>query len=167
VILADRLAEVSDFFSVGTNDLTQYTMAADRGNARLASRFTAHDPAIIRQLKDVIDAGARQHIPVSICGEMASEPLAAVLLIGLGYHCLSVSPPELPLVKWTVRRVPYDAAKRAAAAALEAGTANEVRAVVEEICGSYLDVRLFDPLNSLPDITRAASLPTDFPTSTS
>jgi phosphotransferase system enzyme I (PtsI) len=167
VILADRLAEVSDFFSVGTNDLTQYTMAADRGNARLASRFTAHDPAIIRQLKAVIDAGARQHIPVSICGEMASEPLAAVLLIGLGYHCLSVSPPELPLVKWTVRRVPYDAAKRAAAAALEAGTANEVRAAVEEICGSYLDVRLFDPLNSLPDITKAASLPTDFPTSNS
>ncbi|NNG16202.1 MAG: phosphoenolpyruvate--protein phosphotransferase [Gemmatimonadales bacterium] len=167
VILADRLAQVSDFFSVGTNDLTQYTMAADRGNARLASRFTAYHPAIIRQLKDVSDAGARQHIPVSICGEMASEPLAAVLLIGLGYRCLSVSPPELPLVKWTVRRVPFEAAKRAAAAALEAGTADEVRAAVKEACGSYLDLRMFDPLNSLPDIRKAASLPTDFPTSTS
>ena len=166
VFLADRLAEVSDFFSVGTNDLTQYTMAADRGNARLASRFTAHHPAIIRQLKEVTDAGARQHVPVSICGEMASEPLAAMLLIGLGYHCLSVSPPELPLVKWTVRRVPFEAAKRAAAAALEARTADEVLAAVKETCGSYVDLRLFDPLNSLPDIPKAASLPTDFPPST-
>ncbi len=159
VIMADELAEVSDFFSVGTNDLTQYTLAADRGNARLASRFTAYHPAIIRQLKQVQAAGERQHIPVSVCGEIASEPLAAVLLIGLGYRSLSVSPPELPLVKWTVRRVPFEAAERAARRALEARTTDEVRDVVQAECGSYLDLRLLETLNALPGMQKLASLP--------
>jgi phosphoenolpyruvate-protein kinase (PTS system EI component) len=85
VVLADRLARVSAFFSIGTNDLTQYTLAVDRGNANLASRFTPHDPAILRMLRDVLAAGTAQGIPVSVCGEMASEPLFAVLLIGLGF----------------------------------------------------------------------------------
>ena len=88
--MADRLAEVSAFFSVGTNDLTQYTMAVDRGNARLADRFTPHDPSIVRQLQRVLEVGQAAGIPVSVCGEMASEPLSAVLLLGLGYDRLSV-----------------------------------------------------------------------------
>ncbi len=159
VLMADELGKVSDFFSVGTNDLTQYTMAADRGNARLATRFTAYHPAIIRQLKHVAEAGARQGIPVSVCGELASEPLAAVLLIGLGYRSLSVSPPELPLVKWTVRRVPVAAAERAASRALEARTTDEVREVVQAECGSYLDLRLLETLNALPGMQKLASLP--------
>ncbi|HEY9506035.1 MAG TPA: phosphoenolpyruvate--protein phosphotransferase, partial [Gemmatimonadales bacterium] len=120
VLIADHLAEVSAFFSVGTNDLTQYTMAVDRGNARLADRFTPHHPSIVRQLRQVADVGRTAGIPVSVCGEMASEALSAVLLVGLGYERLSVSPPALPLVKWVVRTVPEDAARRAAAAALGA-----------------------------------------------
>ena len=80
VVIADRLAEVSDFFSVGTNDLTQYTMAVDRGNARLANRFTPHHPSIVRQLHQVLQIGRSADIPVSVCGEMASEPLSVVLL---------------------------------------------------------------------------------------
>src|SRR5688572_13333276 len=118
VLMADRLAEVSSFFSVGTNDLTQYTMAVDRGNARLANRFTPHDPSIVRQLHRVLEVGRAAGLTVSVCGEMASEPLSAVLLLGLGYDHLSVSPPALPLVKWVIRTIPEESARRAADAAL-------------------------------------------------
>ncbi len=96
VLIADQLAEVSDFFSVGTNDLTQYTLAVDRGNARLADRFTPHHPAIVRQLHHVLAIGRKADIPVSVCGEMASEPLSAVLLIGLGYERLQRRPASPP-----------------------------------------------------------------------
>src|SRR2546422_567277 len=92
-VLADRLAEISDFLSVGTNDLTQYTLAVDRGNARLADRFHPHDPSVLRLLKMVADAARAAGKPASVCGEMASEPLSAFLLIGLGYETLSVAPP--------------------------------------------------------------------------
>ena len=84
-LIADRLAEVSAFFSIGTNDLTQYTLAVDRGNARLADRFTPHHPSVVRQLHQVLEVGRAAGIPVSVCGEMASESLSAVLLLGLGY----------------------------------------------------------------------------------
>ena len=120
VILADRLARVSDFFSVGTNDLTQYTLAVDRGNARLASRFTPHDPALLRQLRHVVEVASSAGIPCSVCGEMASEPLMAILLVGLGYESLSVAPPTLLLVKWLLRRVPFAVARDASLRALDA-----------------------------------------------
>ena len=84
----------------------QYTLAVDRGNARLAERFTPHHPAMLRQLKMILDAGREHDIAVSVCGEMASDPLSAVLLMGLGYRVLSVAPPSLPLLKWVVRTVP-------------------------------------------------------------
>jgi phosphoenolpyruvate-protein phosphotransferase (PTS system enzyme I) len=159
VLMADRLAEVSAFFSVGTNDLTQYTMAVDRGNARLANRFTPHDPSIVRQLQRVLDVGKAAGLPVSVCGEMASEPLSAVLLLGMGYENLSVSPPALPLVKWVVRTVPEDSARRAAAAALTAASAAEVSNVLREVVGEFMDLRLLDPHSALPGRGRVASLP--------
>jgi phosphotransferase system enzyme I (PtsI) len=159
VLMADRLAEVSAFFSVGTNDLTQYTMAVDRGNARLANRFTPHDPSIVRQLQRVLEVGKAAGLSVSVCGEMASEPLSVVLLLGLGYDCLSVSPPVLPLVKWVVRTVPDDAARRAAAAALTAANAADVSAILREAVGEYMDLRLLDPQSALPGRGRVASLP--------
>jgi phosphotransferase system enzyme I (PtsI) len=159
VLMADRLAEVSAFFSVGTNDLTQYTMAVDRGNARLANRFTPHDPSIVRQLQHVLQIGQAAGLPVSVCGEMASEPLSAVLLLGLGYDCLSVSPPALPLVKWVVRTVPEESARAAAAAALKAASAAEVSNVLREAVGEFMDLRLLDPHSTLPGRGRVASLP--------
>ena len=158
VLIADRLAEVSAFFSVGTNDLTQYTMAVDRGNARLADRFTPHHPSIIRQLRQVVEVGRSAGLPVSVCGEMASEALSAVLLIGLGYERLSVSPPALPLVKWVVRTVPEDAALQAATAALAAGSAEEVSTALRETVGEFIDVRLLDPSSTLPGRGRVGSL---------
>jgi phosphoenolpyruvate-protein phosphotransferase (PTS system enzyme I) len=159
VLMADRLAEVSAFFSVGTNDLTQYTMAVDRGNARLANRFTPHDPSIVRQLQRVLEVGKAAGLPVSVCGEMASEPLSAVLLMGLGYDCLSVSPPALSVVKWVVRTVPEAAALQAATAALTATSAAEVSNVLREVVGEYIDIRLLDPHSTLPGRGRVASLP--------
>ncbi|HYC31566.1 MAG TPA: phosphoenolpyruvate--protein phosphotransferase [Gemmatimonadales bacterium] len=156
VLMLDRLAEVSAFFSVGTNDLTQYTMAVDRGNARLADRFTPHDPSIVRQLHQVAAAGREAGLPVSVCGEMASEALSAVLLVGLGYERLSVSPPALSLVKWVIRTVPEEAARRAAEASLDAGSATEVTEVLRTIVGEYLDVRLVDTHATLPGRGRVA-----------
>lgn len=158
VLIADHLAKVSAFFSVGTNDLTQYTMAVDRGNARLADRFTPHHPSIIRQLQQVVEVGRAAGISVSVCGEMASEALSAVLLIGLGYERLSVSPPALPLVKWVLRTVPDDVARQAATAALGAASAEEVSAALRETVGKYIDVRLLDPSSALPGRGRVGSL---------
>ncbi len=161
VLMADRLAETSAFFSVGTNDLTQYTMAVDRGNARLANRFTPHDPSIVRQLKRVLEVGKAAGLPVSVCGEMASEPLSAVLLLGLGYDRLSVSPPALPLVKWVIRTIPEESARRAAAAALDAAHAADVSAALRETVGEYIDIRLLDPQSALPVRGRVATLTRD------
>jgi phosphotransferase system enzyme I (PtsI) len=159
VLIADRLAEVSAFFSIGTNDLTQYTLAVDRGNARLADRFTPHHPSVIRELHQVAQVGRAAGIPVSVCGEMASEPLSAVLLLGLGYDRLSVSPPALPLVKWVVRTVPDPAAVRAAESALTAASASDVSESIRSVVGEYIDVRLLDPHSALPVRGRVASLP--------
>ena len=125
-VLADRFAAESDFLSVGTNDLTQYTLVVDRGNARLAERFTPHDPSVLRLLKQIADAACAARKPASVCGEMASDPLSAFLLIGLGYETLSVAPPALPRIRWLVRQLSRGRAAAAAAAALEARTEVEV-----------------------------------------
>ena len=158
VVVADRLALVSAFFSVGTNDLTQYALAVDRGNAHLASRFTPHDPAIIRMLRDVLAAGTTHGIPVSVCGEMASEPLFTVLLLGLGFRSLSVAPPALPLLKWLVRSVPAAAAQEAAAATLLADSADEVAEILRSTLGRFVDLRLVDPESALPGRNSGARL---------
>jgi phosphotransferase system enzyme I (PtsI) len=157
VVIADRLAMVSAFFSIGTNDLTQYTLAVDRGNAHLASRFTPHDPAIIRMLRDVLAAGTARNIPVSVCGEMASEPLFAVLLLGLGFKVLSIAPPTLPLIKWLVRSVPAEVAREAAAATLQADSPDEVSEILRSTLGRFIDLRLVDPDRALPGRTSGAT----------
>ena len=129
-VLADRFAAASDFLSVGTNDLTQYTLVVDRGNARLADRFTPLDPSVLRLLKQIADAACAARKPASVCGEMASDPLSAFLLIGLGYETLSVAPPALPRVRWLVRQLSRGRAAAAAAAALAARTEIEVLEVL-------------------------------------
>ena len=150
VVIADRLAEVSAFFSVGTNDLTQYTLAVDRGNARLAERFTSLHPAVVRQMKQIVDVGKAAGLPVSVCGEMASEPLAAVLLLGLGYTALSVAPPALSPIKWVIRSVPEATARAAAEAALHAPTSDAVTRILYQAVREHVDLRLLDPRGLLP-----------------
>jgi phosphotransferase system enzyme I (PtsI) len=144
VVMIDRIAEVSDFLSVGSNDLTQYTLVVDRGNARLADRFTPLHPAVVRFLQATVDAGRRAGKEVSVCGEMASEPVPAILLLGLGYRVLSTSPPRLPLVRWLVRQFDAGKARRAAEAARDARTTAEVRALFEEAVAEQVDLHLLD-----------------------
>jgi len=157
-LLAEELARHSAFFSVGTNDLVQYTLAVDRGNARLADRFSPHHPAVVRQLKTVLDAGVRAGIGVSVCGEMASDPLSVVLLMGLGYRTLSVGPPVIPLVKWVVRTVPLAVAEAAARSALAAERPADVTRALRQAVQDHLDPRLFESLLALPRSTVSASL---------
>ncbi len=158
-VLADELAKHSSFFSVGTNDLVQYTLAVDRGNARLADRFAPHHPAIVRELKTIVEAGNRAGIGVSVCGEMAADPLSIVLLLGLGYRTLSVGPPAIPLVKWVIRGVPIAVAERAAQAALAADRQADVTRALREVVKAHVDPRLFESLAALPRLTGAATLP--------
>ncbi|MEO8635205.1 MAG: phosphoenolpyruvate--protein phosphotransferase [Gemmatimonadales bacterium] len=159
VLVAQELAAVSAFFSVGTNDLVQYTLAVDRGNARLADRFAPHHPAVIRQLRTIVEAARQANIGVSVCGEMASDPLSVVLLLGLGYRTLSVAPPALPQVKWILRSVPMAVAEQAAAAALEARRASDVTDALRQILRAHCEPRFFEALTALPRSTGAATLP--------
>ncbi|KPJ92206.1 MAG: hypothetical protein AMS18_07835 [Gemmatimonas sp. SG8_17] len=143
-MMVEQLAERSDFLSVGTNDLTQYTLAVDRGNARLADRFTPLHPAVVRLLKRIVDCGVCRGIDVSVCGEMASEPLSTLLLLGLGYRVLSASPGALPLLRWIVRQIDISAAQMAAAQGTEAATTAEVLRVLSEHMGQYVDLDLLE-----------------------
>jgi phosphotransferase system enzyme I (PtsI) len=157
-IQAADLARRVDFLSVGTNDLTQYTLAVDRGNARLANRFTPHHPAVVRLLKRVVDAGTAAGIETSVCGEMAADPLSAFLLLGLGYRVLSVSPPSLLLARWLVRQVRVDAAEHAAQAALEAAVTADVNRVLEDHIERHVDFELLQA-GRLPGVNGSASFP--------
>ena len=157
-VLADRLAEISDFLSVGTNDLTQYTLVVDRGNARLADRFTPHDPSVLRLLKLVAEAARAAGKPASVCGEMASEPLSAFLLLGLGYETLSVAPPALPFIKWLIRQVTTAQARAAAEAALAARSAQLALDILRFALAEAVDLTLLDPDARLPAGRRSGSL---------
>lgn len=141
-LLAEEFAAASDFLSVGTNDLTQYTLAVDRGNARLADRFTPFHPSVVRLLKRIVEAGKRANLEVSVCGEMASDPRATILLLGLGYRVLSISPPRLPLVRWLIRQFDAGLAESVAAEAAEAPTTGKVVSLLTEAIDGLVDVDL-------------------------
>jgi phosphoenolpyruvate-protein phosphotransferase (PTS system enzyme I) len=126
-VAGDTLTRDVDFFSIGTNDLVQYTLAVDRGNANLAPRFTPLHPAVLRLIKRTVEVADLAEIDVAVCGEMASQPLMAFALLGLGVRQLSVAPRSVPLVKRIVRSVTEAHAKLAASAALRARTADEAR----------------------------------------
>jgi phosphocarrier protein FPr len=128
---APNLAPHVDFFSIGTNDLTQYTLAAERGNERVADLADPLDPAVLRLIDMVCRAGKAHHVKVAVCGEVAADPLAVPVLAGLGVGELSVSPPAVAEVKETIRGWAIDQMRDLAAEALTAPTAASVRALVE------------------------------------
>ncbi len=138
-IAADTLVRDVDFFSIGSNDLVQYTLAVDRGNANLAPRFTPLHPAVLRLIAQVQATGAAHGIDVCVCGEMASQPLAVFVLIGLGIRQLSVAPRGVAEVKRVIRGVRLSAAVDAARAALSSGTAREVETLLRRRLRAELD----------------------------
>ena len=105
VYQARELARMADFLSVGSNDLTQYLLAVDRNNARVAALYDYLHPAVLMALKDVVKAAHAEGKPVSICGEMAGDPVAAVLLLAMGFDSLSMNSTHLPKVKWLLRKM--------------------------------------------------------------
>jgi phosphotransferase system enzyme I (PtsI) len=107
VMMAPELAREADFFSLGTNDLIQFTLAVDRGNEMVADLFQDLHPALLRMIKMTIDAGKKQGIEVGMCGEMAGDPIATVILLGLGLDQFSVSPLMLPEIKKIVRSISF------------------------------------------------------------
>ena len=111
---ARMFAAEANFFSIGTNDLIQYTLAVDRANENVASLFTPANPAIIKMIREIIKAGRRSNIPVAMCGEMASEPEFCLLLLGLGLREFSVVPQAIPSVKRLIRSSNLDHAQRVA-----------------------------------------------------
>jgi len=120
---ADVLAKEVAFFSIGTNDLVQYTLAVDRGNVNLAARFTPLHPAVLRLVKRTVDVGRAAGLEVAVCGEMASQPVMAFALIGLGVRQLSVAPRTVTLLKHIVRGISAQLAAEAAEAALASDNA--------------------------------------------
>lgn len=126
-ILAEEFAREAEFLSIGTNDLVQYTMAVDRSSRDLTHLASFFDPAILRLIKNVIQAGSFRQRPVIVCGAMASDPLAAILLVGMGLRELSMEANAIPEVKEALSRVTLEEAKDAAATAFEASTAGEVQ----------------------------------------
>jgi phosphotransferase system enzyme I (PtsI) len=142
VVMADVLAREAEFFSIGTNDLIQYTLAIDRGNRSLASLASPFHPAILRMVRQVAVAASVRGVPVALCGAMASDPLAAVLLVGLGLRELSMEAAAVPEIKEALRRVTTADCERAAEAAL---ALDSPEAVEELIAGTFAPV-LFDLL---------------------
>jgi len=128
-LISSRLAPYIDFFSVGTNDLTQYTLAAERGNRDLADLADALHPAILRLIKLVTEAAHQHGKWVGVCGEVAGDPQAAPLLVGLGVDELSMNPSDIPEVKRAIREVDFEKAQEVAKEALACESAAQVRAL--------------------------------------
>ena len=132
-IMADQLSEVVDFFSIGTNDLSQYTLAADRTNAQVAQIASGFQPAVFRLIKGVIDAAHANGKWVGLCGEMAGELLAIPILLGLGLDEFSMNPPAIPFAKRLIRSISFEHAKEVAEKALNLQSDGEIREYIQEV----------------------------------
>jgi len=134
-VVADLLAPEVDFFSVGTNDLIQYLLAVDRTDPRVSSLYEPLHPAVLRTLGRIAAAAEAHGRPLSVCGEMAGQPLEAVLLVGLGFRSLSMAPSAIPRVKEALRAVRAGDARSLAERCLSLATCGEIEALVREALG--------------------------------
>lgn len=139
-VIASRIAREVEFLSIGTNDLTQYTLAMDRGHAELAHRMDGLHPAVLKLIAMTVDAGEEHHKLVAVCGGLASEPAAVPILIGLGVRELSVVPTLVPQLKSVIRTLTVGACRVLAQRALAMDTAEAVRALANEFCVSESQV---------------------------
>jgi phosphotransferase system enzyme I (PtsI) len=131
-VMADQFAREVDFFSIGTNDLIQYTLAVDRGNASISELYQPFHPAVLRLLATIVEAGHAAGIWVGLCGEMGANPLAVPFLVGLGIDELSVAPVNVPVVKATLRAISFREAAELAAELVNLPTAEAIHARLRE-----------------------------------
>ena len=132
-LMAEQFAKEVDFLSVGSNDLTQYTLAMDRGHPKLASEIDGLNPAVLLLIQQTV-IGAKKHGRwVGVCGGIASDPVAVPILIGLGITELSVSVPSIPSIKGLIRRLSFSECTKLAQQALQQESAADVRALVSKI----------------------------------
>jgi len=132
-VMAEEIARESDFVSIGTNDLIQYLLAVDRTNSVVADLYQEFHPAVLRSIKHIADAAHKAKVWVGMCGEMAGDPLAVILLVGLGLDELSVVPAILPEIKKIIRSIKYKEAKRIAGDVLRFTTAEEVEQYLRDV----------------------------------
>jgi len=132
-LMAEQFAAECDFFSIGTNDLTQYVLAVDRSNERVASMFTPGHPAMLRLVRHVVEAGLKSGVEVAVCGEMAGEPMYTLLLLGMGVQVFSVSPATLLEIKKVIRTATMDEARRIVDKVFQFDTDREVDAYLAEM----------------------------------
>jgi phosphotransferase system enzyme I (PtsI) len=152
VMAADHIAEEVDFFSIGTNDLIQYSLAIDRGNCQVAHLYQPLHPAILRMLKQICDVTRAADIKVAMCGEMAGDPFYVPLLLGLGIDELSMNPPSIPAVKSMIRAVALEDCKALAHDVFQLKTAAEINLLVKERFGAVLAQHLY---SDIPDTGNA------------
>jgi len=138
VWMAAALARRVKFLSIGTNDLTQYTLAIDRDNVRLAHLYEPLDPAVLRSIRHTVEAGHAAGCWVGVCGEMAGDPRTAVLLLGRGVDELSVSSFDIPRIKAAIRSVRHEVAEQIARECLAQSCARRVKELLDQRTGSLL-----------------------------
>lgn len=133
-LIADLLAKEADFFSIGTNDLTQYTMAVDRGNAKVAYLYSPFQPAVLRSIKHIITCGKAEGIPVGMCGEAAADPLLIPLLVAWGMDEFSVTPTSVLATRKVISQLTKEKAAAMSEAALNCTTEQEVVEILKQMC---------------------------------
>lgn len=136
VVIADTLAEVVDFFSIGTNDLVQYAMAIDRGNRKVANLFNPLHPAVIKMVKRTVDVGKEKGIDVAMCGEMAGVPFNIPVLLGIGPDSLSMNPHSIPGVKKIISQLKIQECQELVMDILEMPSVEEITALIDERYGN-------------------------------
>ena len=137
-LTADILAKESDFFSIGTNDLIQYSLAVDRADEKVAYLYEPAHPGVLKLIREVIDAGHENNIWVGMCGEMAGEPMFAFLLLGFGLDELSMPPPRVPKIKELIRKIKFSYARQIAQSVMDLTTPKEVEMHLQQALKSIL-----------------------------
>lgn len=137
-LIADQLAKKADFFSVGTNDLIQYTLAIDRSNQNVSYLYRPLHPAILKLMSMIVASGKNAGIPVSVCGEVAIDPVIMIVLLGFGYTSLSMNPPSIPMIKNTIRSIKIEDARKIASNLLILPTSKETEDyVIQQIASGF------------------------------
>jgi phosphotransferase system enzyme I (PtsI) len=131
-LAADALASSADFFSIGTNDLIQYTLAIDRGDEQVAHLYNPLHPGVLRLIQFAVEAALRARKPVSLCGEMAGDPRFTALLVGLGLRSLSMAPSNIARVKERIRRLDLGSAVQRARAIMDQVEDSRIAALVDD-----------------------------------